>query len=342
MARGFFATREARLLLGGVVATSLLVQLITFTITLLTRTLVDDVFTREQLEPMTLISTGIALSLARAVIFRSRTIQLAKLQIWIDSRTMHSFMAHLLALPFGFFQQRGSGDLLSRLNSNTVIRAAVTNQTLSAILDGTMATMSLVALVALSPRLGLAAVSVALIQMVISIAFGRQLRVLSQRAVRARAYSNSYEVELMSGIQTLKATGADIQALQRWSGLFTRTLNEDFAQRRFSAVSDALTSSVNMLAPLALLWMSGWLVARHQLSLGDAFALNALAGSFVGPVASLVGNVQSLQQLSGYIDRLRMLSKRNQKPAGDDRPCRGAISRCAVCRSAMTRARRGC
>ena len=50
------------------------------------------------------------------------------------------FLDHLLRLPFSFFQMRQTGDLMMRLNSNTVIRESLTSAAMSALLDGLLVT----------------------------------------------------------------------------------------------------------------------------------------------------------------------------------------------------------
>ena len=46
------------------------------------------------------------------------------------------FVEHLLALPYAFFQQRTTGDLMMRMSSQAAIRELLTTGALSALLDG--------------------------------------------------------------------------------------------------------------------------------------------------------------------------------------------------------------
>ena len=86
-----------------------------------------------------------------------RAALLIYLQARLDMQIMLGFFEHLLSLPFGFFQQRNSGDLLMRLGSNAVIREALTSQTLSALLDGVLVAAYLALLLAQAPLFGLLA-----------------------------------------------------------------------------------------------------------------------------------------------------------------------------------------
>ena len=51
---------------------------------------------------------------------------------------MRGFFGHLLALPYRFFEQRTTGDLMMRLGSNAQVREMLTSQTLSVVIDGSL------------------------------------------------------------------------------------------------------------------------------------------------------------------------------------------------------------
>ena len=93
---------------------------------------------------------------------------------------MLAFFEHLLSLPYRFFQQRSSGDLLMRLASNSTIREALASYTTSAILDGALVVVFLIALVRVSPVFALAASAIALLQITVLLATARRLHCLME------------------------------------------------------------------------------------------------------------------------------------------------------------------
>ena len=327
MARQFFNSAESRWVLGAVVLASVLLQLSTFGITWLTQLIVDGALVKRNTNPMVIAGGGaLALLLGIGLVRWLRSWQMARMQAQIDSRVMHGFMAHMLALPFRFFQERTNGDLLSRLSSNVNIRQAITSQTLSTVLDGSLALGSLIALMVLAPGIAALAVGVAALQIIVTSLSVPRLRELSQQSLMARTDTHSYEVEMLNGMMTLKASGADQEAFQHWSGLFTKSLNTDYTRRRFSAFTEAIASSLNTLVPIMLLWVGGWLVLSGQYSFGKMLAMNTLAGTFISPINSLVGNIQDLQMVGIYLDRVRDVLESEPEPTGDIIPnLRGPI-----------------
>jgi ABC-type bacteriocin/lantibiotic exporter with double-glycine peptidase domain len=121
----------------------------------------------------------------------------------VDARMTLGFLDHLLALPYGFFQRRSTGDLIMRLNSNMMIRQILTTGVISAMLDGTLMLTYLVLLLLASPlRGGLVIAFGSLHVGVFLVTRGRRRDINMQMLIR-RARSQSYQVEMFAGIETL-------------------------------------------------------------------------------------------------------------------------------------------
>src|SRR5262249_42244585 len=144
-----------RRMLTQILSASLLLQIFGFALPLATHLLVDRILPLQQSSVMTIFGVGIALvTLAQMVTGRLRATLLITLQARLDMQMMLGLVEHVLSLPFRFFQQRTSGDLLLRLGSNTIIRETLTNQTVSSLLDGALVLGSLAVLLVVSPLFG--------------------------------------------------------------------------------------------------------------------------------------------------------------------------------------------
>ena len=108
----------------------------------------------------------------------------------------------------------------------------------------------------------------------------------------------------MKGIAYVKASGAEHRAYERWRMLFQRQLGVFVERSYVTATVDLALGFARSASPLVLLWYGAFLVSRGALPLGTMLALTGLAASFLAPVTSLVQNVQQLQMLDAYVERL--------------------------------------
>lgn len=284
---------------------SALLQLFALGLPLLTGTLVDRIIPRGDVGLLHLLGAGligVVIFTGLASVLRAQL--LLHLRTRLDAKLTLGFLDHLVSLPFGFFQQRSAGDLMMRVNSNATIREMLTSSALSGLLDGALAISYLAILLMASPSMGLITLSLALLQAAVFLFSYRRYRDLMSQDLQAQARAQSYLVQMLAGIETLKANGVEERAVERWSNLFVDGLNVSLARGRLSATVDSLMSGLRTGSPLLVMWVGGWLALNGDLSLGTMLALNALAAGFLSPVSTLISTALQLQLLRSYVERI--------------------------------------
>ncbi|GCE22200.1 peptidase domain-containing ABC transporter [Dictyobacter kobayashii] len=284
---------------------SLLLQLLGLAMPLLTQVVVDQIIPLKFDDLMLLLGAGLAMIvLAQLIIALLRSLLLVYLQAHIDSKMMLGFFEHILALPYPFFQQRSTGDLLARLSGNTFIRDIVTAQLTSTILDGSFVLIYLIIILWQSWLFGGIVFTLGALQVVLLLITRRRTHYLSQRELAAQGKAQGTAAETLSGIVTLKSMGAEQRAFDDWANRFFEQLDLSVRRGQLSSVVDATMSALRLLAPLLLLWIGVFQVLKGTLPLGEMLALNSLGLSFLAPLTSLATNAQRLQIAQSYLDRI--------------------------------------
>ncbi len=296
---------EHRQLLSRILMVSVLIQVFALAVPVLTGVLVDRVVPRADYHLLTVLSIG----LLSIVVFRFlssvlRAHLLLSLQTHLDTQMTLDFIDHLVDLPFAYFQQRSAGDLMMRLNSNTTVREILTSSALSGLLDGALVSLYVLLLFAASPTMGLLALSLGVLRVLIFLMTRRKYRELVAAGLQAQAHEQNYEVEMLAGIETLKASGVEHRAVEHWTNLFVDVMNLSLARGRLSALVDSLMDVLDLASPLLILTYGGYLVLEEQITLGTMLAVSALAVGFLGPLATLVSTALQLQLLGSYLERI--------------------------------------
>jgi ATP-binding cassette subfamily B protein len=284
---------------------SLILQTLGLILPFFTQILVDHVIPSQDLEVMSILGLSIVTwTLAQTTGGFLRSLLLIYLQAHLDSQMTMNFFEHLLRLPFDFFQQRTSGDLLTRLGSNTAIRDLLTGPSTTLLLDGLFVMCYLVILLAKDIWFALIVLLIGLVQGVLVLMTTSRNKRLMEQTLVTQAASQGYLVEVLTGVSTIKALGAEDRALERWSGLFFDNLNVSLRASYFSSIVNLVTSLIRYLAMFGLLWFGTYRVLNGVMSLGTMFALNTLATAFLTPLNSLVTSVQQLQLIRTHFERL--------------------------------------
>jgi ABC-type bacteriocin/lantibiotic exporter with double-glycine peptidase domain len=291
---------------GRILVTSLFLQVLTLALPILTGAIVDRVVPRGDRHLLLVLSVGMGAvltfhflsSLVRAhLLLQMRTV--------FDVRMTLGFLEHLMALPYSFFQSRSMGDLDMRLNSNTTIREILTSSALSGMLDGALMTIYLLLLFVVSPTMGGLVFLLGGIQVGAFLLTREKQRENNVVVLSKQIRAHTYQIEMLTGIETLKAMGCEQRAEEQWSNFFVDVLNASLTAGRLSAVLDAVNSTLRLGAPLVILGVGALKVLNGDMSLGTMLALNTFAIGVFGPLSNLVATGVQLQVLKSLVDRVK-------------------------------------
>jgi ATP-binding cassette subfamily B protein len=305
-------------LLRRIVILSLLLQLFGLALPMLTGQVIDRVLPRGDLQLLAVLLLG----MGTLVGFRSLTVftrghLLLHLRTLLDARLTLGFLDHLVSLPLRFFQARSAGDLMMRLNSNSIVREHLTGAALSGALDGVLVVVYLGILLAANGALALAAFCAGALDVALFVLTRRRQRELLGQELTVQARAQGYEAEMFAAMETIKASGREQRVTSFWSNLFVDQLNVKLARDRLSIVTETLASAIRATGPLAVLAIGAWQVLDRELSLGAMLALAAVAGGFLEPLANLVQTLSSMELARAYLERVNdVLEAEPEQPAG--------------------------
>jgi ATP-binding cassette subfamily B protein len=288
-----------------ILLTSVLIQAFGLALPLFTRALIDSVIPYRAYDLLLVLGLGLmAVTACQSLTGIVRTYLLLYLRTRLSVRVTVGFFDHMLALPFDFFQRRSTGDLLVRLGSNSSVKDTVTGAILSTVLDGTVATGYLAALLIMSPSMAIAAMCLAATHIAVFLVTRHKQRQFIVEALDTQSRSQGYIVEILSAIETLKSMGAEGRAVAKWTGLFASELNVGLRKAKLDAQLEAVGSIVRTSSSVGLLAVGALQVLAGSLTLGDMMALTAIANGFIGPMISLVSTGAKLQLVGVSLERL--------------------------------------
>src|SRR5581483_11726535 len=231
---------------------------------------------------------------------------------WIGERVSadirRAVFGHLLEMPPGFFEATRTGEVISRLTSDTALLELVIGSSASFALRNTLIMLGALAmLVITSPKLtALVVLGVPLVVVPILL-YGRRVRRLSRASQDRIADVSAHVDESLHEIRTVQAYGHEDADRER----FGERVEAAFATAVHRISQRALLIAIVMLlafcAVAIILWIGGHDVLAGRLSAGDlsAFVFYAVlvAGAF-GAVSEVIGD---LQRAAGATERLMEL-----------------------------------
>lgn len=253
-----------------------------------------------------------------------RLLCLIALQRLVDVRVSVGVLQHLASLPYAFLARRATGDLALRVRSTVVVRQILTSSALSAVLDGTLVLGYLALILAVDAWFAVLTAAVVAAQAAVVALGWSRMRQSAAEALEAQTLSQNRLLELVSGMELLKASGAARQSAGDWGVRLEREVAAQTAATRISGLVDAALLTIRFAAPPALLVLGLARLRDGALPLGDMLALAALSAAVTVPTGALLSTVCALTSVLGYLDRLDDLM-RAEPEAGGSRPLPGRL-----------------
>lgn len=310
---------KARSAMVRIFSLSLVLQVLGLLLPLLTKFVVDWVIPSERLGLLSLFAaSAVVVFSVHGLCHWLRGRLVITLQAHLDSTLMTTLCRHLLRLPYAFFQQRSTGDLLMRIGSSAAVRDIMAQQLVTLVLDGGMVIVYLIAMLLTSPLLTGVAVLFGAAQIVLGLSAARVIRRLTDDEIRTQSAAQSFLVELLRGIETVKSSAAEERCFSRWRDLFNGQLAASVQRQKAANLAGAAGLVLTIAAPIALLLVGCHQVLQGSLSLGTVLGFSALAAAFLNPLASIVDSVQRIEVAGVHMHRLdEVFSEETERLGGD-------------------------
>ena len=228
---------------------------------------------------------------------------------WIGERVVADLrvaaFGRVIAMSPAYFETTKTGEVLSRLTTDTELLQTVIGSSLSLALRNTLTLVgALVMLVVTSPKLTVVILVVVPLVVVPIVYFGRRVRALSRKSQDRVADIGAYAEEAINAIRTVQAFTHEPVDRQRFADRVTAAFATANSRIRVRALLMALVILLAFGAVAVVLWVGGYDVIAGTMTGGalSAFVFYAiLVAISVGTVSEVVGD---LQRAAGAAERL--------------------------------------
>lgn len=228
---------------------------------------------------------------------------------WIGERVVADIRSavyrHIIRLDSAFFEVTRTGEVLSRLTTDTTLLQSVIGSSVSiALRNALMFVGGLTMLAITSPKLTALVLLVVPLVVIPIVGYGRRVRRLSRESQDRVADVSAFSEETLNALRTVQAyTHEEIES-KRFSGHVEGAFRTAVARISARALLTAIVIIMVFGAVGTILWIGGHDVLEGTISAGElsAFVFYAVvvAGS-VGAISEVVGD---LQRAAGAAERL--------------------------------------
>jgi ATP-binding cassette, subfamily B, bacterial HlyB/CyaB len=299
-----------------VLIASFVIQIVALISPLFFQVVIDKVLVHHSMSTLNVLVIGLlVVSLWEVMLGGLRTWLFAHTTTRVDAELGSQLFRHLLSLPLSYFESRRVGDSVARVRELENIREFLTGNALTLVIDLLFTFVFLGVMYLYSPLLTLV-VGVSMIGYgIVSAIFTAPLRRALDEKFDRGAENQSFLVEAVTGIGTLKASAVEPQAQERWERQLAAYTSTGFKVTRLANWGSSLIQIISKFTMVGILYFGAVQVIGGTMSVGALVAFNMLAGRVATPVLRLAQMWQDFQRVRVSVERLGDVLNAPSEPA---------------------------
>jgi ATP-binding cassette, subfamily B, bacterial HlyB/CyaB len=307
-----------RRLLGEAVAVSCVLQVLGLVTPLFFQVVMDKVLVHQGLTTLDVLVVALVavlifeslLSVLRAYVFSHTT---SRIDVELGSRLYR----HLLNLPLAYFETRRVGDSVARVRELENIRAFLTGNALTLVLDVVFSFVFVAVMLLYSVKLTLIVLLSLPLYVAISLSVVPVLRMRLDEKFARGAENQALLVESIAGVQTLKAAALEPTMARRWDEQLAGYVSAGFRVQTLATGAHEAVSLVGKLVGAAVLWFGAHAVMGQQMTVGMFVAFTMFSNRVAQPIMRIAQMWTDFQQTGISVRRLGdILNTRTETPPG--------------------------
>jgi ATP-binding cassette subfamily B protein RaxB len=204
------------------------------------------------------------------------------------------------------------------MRSANPIQNALTQSIVSAFIDGLMATFTGIVIFAYSIQLGFIVLASVLLLLLANLSFYPLIRRKQEEVIICDAKKDSFEIECIRAISTIKLYGAQPHRLSSWRNLFVADINASISVSRYQIILSTINDIITSLQTILIVYFSAKLVIDNQVdfSMGMLIAFMLYRQYFTGSIVSLMEKMVEFRLLSLHLERIAEITETDIEEKG--------------------------
>lgn len=289
-----------------VIAIALVLQVLTLATPLFLQQVVDRVAVDGDTDLLLSLGLGfILLTLISNFLTVVRRWQIMCLSTVFNLQWSGNVFSKIMRLPVEYFERRHVGDIISRFSSTGAIQSAVTGTFVEAIVDGFMSITIFLTMLAYSAKLTFITLLALSIYFVVRTMLLGPLRNASNEYVSSASIQQSFLIETIRGVRSIKLFDNQVSRTGRWLNLAVETSNRNVTRQRLEIFGSATASLIQGIERIAVIWVGATIVISGKgFSIGMMLAFLAYKDQFYQRSMGLIDKIYEMKLLGVHVERL--------------------------------------
>jgi ATP-binding cassette subfamily B protein RaxB len=259
---------------------------------------IDEAVLAADHELMTVLGCGfLLLVVLQASICAVRSWVTTVLSTNLNFQWLGNAFAHLMKLPLPYFENRHTGDIVSRFGSIQTIQKSITIQFVEGIIDGVLVLGTFVMMCLYSLRLAAVASFAVFLYVVLRALIFRPLKEATSEQIIHAAKQQTHFLESVRGVQSVRLFGRNDERRAGWLNAIADQFNSELRVARLGLLYQTANTFLFGTERVIVIWLAALAVMDAKFSVGMLFAFISYKDQFSQRMAGLVDKLFEFRML---------------------------------------------
>lgn len=223
---------------------------------------------------------------------------LARINTKLSLSVQAAAMMRILSLPADFFKKYSAGELSARVQQISSLCDMMVSGFLSTGLTSLCSMIYIVQIFAYAPALALPALGVLLVTVAFTVLSAAMQTKLGSMQMQLGAKENGLAYALITGVQKIKLSGAQMRAFARWADIYAQGARILYDPPVLIKVNTAIQTGISLAGTIILYYAA----VKSQVSVADYYAFYTAYGMVSGAFLSLAAVTTMFSRLKPVME----------------------------------------
>lgn len=247
----------------------------------------------------------ICVTLSSLLINGVKSLIIARINTKMSISVQAAIMSRLMSLPAGFFKNYSSGELAARAQCSNSLCEMLVSVALTTGLTSVFSLVYISQIFVYAPALVIPSLIITLATVAFTVVSAFVQMKVSKKKMELSSKESGMSYALISGVQKIKLSGAEMRAFARWGNLYAEEARLAYNPPMFLKINSVISSAISLAGTL----MMYWIAVSSGVSVADYYAFNTAYGMVSGAFISLAGIALTVAQIKPIMDMVEPILK---------------------------------
>lgn len=247
----------------------------------------------------------ICVTLSSLLINGVKSLIIARINTKMSISVQAAVMSRLMSLPAGFFKNYSSGELSARAACSNSLCEMLVSVALTTGLTSVFSLVYISQIFVYAPALVIPSLFIMLATVAFTVISALVQMKVSKKKMELSSKESGMSYALISGVQKIKLSGAEMRAFARWGNLYAEEARLTYNPPMFLKINSVISSAISLAGTL----MMYWIAVSSGVSVANYYAFNTAYGMVSGAFISLAGMALTVAQIKPVMDMVEPILK---------------------------------